>query len=100
MTVHIARCPEHGLHGERSECFICGGEVEQVEMASVDVDAATDRVMALMVRTYGAMPSEETRLQARRLALAALYEVADPASAQQARPVRPKASNPQPERAR
>lgn len=32
MTIQIARCPEHGLHGERDECFVCGGPVEQVEM--------------------------------------------------------------------
>lgn len=31
-TVKIARCPEHGLHGARDECFECGGPVEQVEM--------------------------------------------------------------------
>lgn len=37
MTVSIARCPEHGLHGERTECFICGGPVEQVEMVPVSV---------------------------------------------------------------
>lgn len=34
-TVNIARCPEHGLHGERAECFICGGPVEQVPMRPV-----------------------------------------------------------------
>lgn len=28
----IAYCPEHGLHGERQECFVCGGPVERVEM--------------------------------------------------------------------
>lgn len=31
-TVEIARCPEHGLHGQRDECFICEGPVEQVRM--------------------------------------------------------------------
>lgn len=31
-VVHIARCPEHGLHGQRTECFVCGGPVEQVPM--------------------------------------------------------------------
>jgi hypothetical protein len=30
--VKIARCPIHGLHGERTECFVCGGPVEQVPM--------------------------------------------------------------------
>ena len=33
-TVLIACCPEHGLHGERTECFVCGGEVEQVAMTA------------------------------------------------------------------
>lgn len=31
-VVHIARCPDHGLHGARRTCFICEGEVEQVAM--------------------------------------------------------------------
>jgi len=31
----IARCPVHGLHGERTECFECGGPVEQVPMREV-----------------------------------------------------------------
>lgn len=31
-VVHVARCPEHGLHGCRDECFVCGGSVEQVAM--------------------------------------------------------------------
>lgn len=30
--VQFACCPVHGLHGQRNECFVCGGEVEQVEM--------------------------------------------------------------------
>lgn len=34
-AVLIARCPEHGLHGERDECFECGGAVDQVEMVEV-----------------------------------------------------------------
>jgi hypothetical protein len=39
---------------------------------AVDVQAATDRVMALMVREYGAARSEEAREQAERLARTAL----------------------------
>lgn len=35
-TVEIARCPEHGLHGERTECFVCGGDVERVPMVPLD----------------------------------------------------------------
>jgi hypothetical protein len=31
-VVNIARCPQHGLHGERTECHVCGGLVEQVPM--------------------------------------------------------------------
>lgn len=31
-SIEIARCPEHGLHGERQACFVCGGPVEQVRM--------------------------------------------------------------------
>lgn len=29
----IARCPEHGLHGDRRWCFVCGGPVERAEFA-------------------------------------------------------------------
>lgn len=32
LTVEVARCPEHGLHGRRDTCFECGGPVEQVPM--------------------------------------------------------------------
>jgi hypothetical protein len=39
---------------------------------AVDLKAATDRVMALMIREYGAGRSEETREQAERLARTAL----------------------------
>lgn len=34
-VVEIARCPIHGLHGERDECFECGGPVEKVRMVEV-----------------------------------------------------------------
>lgn len=34
-VVFIARCPEHGLHGDRDECFVCGGPVEKVAMCPV-----------------------------------------------------------------
>jgi hypothetical protein len=35
QIVHVARCPEHGLHGCRTECHCCGGPVEQVPMVEV-----------------------------------------------------------------
>lgn len=31
-VIHIARCAEHGLHGERVTCFECGHAAEQVPM--------------------------------------------------------------------
>jgi hypothetical protein len=31
-VAYIARCPVHGLHGKRLQCFTCGGPVEQVAM--------------------------------------------------------------------
>jgi hypothetical protein len=34
-VTHIARCPEHGLHGERAECFVCRGPVTQVAMVEL-----------------------------------------------------------------
>jgi hypothetical protein len=38
-VVNIARCPEHGLHGERTECFVCGGDVEQVPMVPFEAES-------------------------------------------------------------
>lgn len=35
-VAHIACCPEHGLHGQREECFVCGGAVEQVAVVPVE----------------------------------------------------------------
>lgn len=47
-VVYIAWCPEHGLHGQRQECFACGGEVERVPMMGVDGTAA-----AMLVEFHG-----------------------------------------------
>lgn len=38
-AVYIARCPEHGLHGDRRKCFVCRGAVDRVAM----VEVATER---------------------------------------------------------
>lgn len=35
-AVAIARCPEHGLHGMRVECYVCGEGVELVAMVGVE----------------------------------------------------------------
>lgn len=61
--VNIARCAEHGLHGERHECFVCGGEVEQVAMIAADYfsrdeldwleEAASRAAMGALSRTHG-----------------------------------------------
>jgi hypothetical protein len=40
--VSIACCPDHGLHGARERCFVCGGDVEQIPMVPCD-DAAVER---------------------------------------------------------
>lgn len=50
MSVNIARCPVHGLHGERSECFVCNGPVEQAPMVSIDV---LRRLLAAVENTQG-----------------------------------------------
>lgn len=31
---YIAVCDEHGLHGERDTCFVCGRECQQVQMVT------------------------------------------------------------------
>jgi hypothetical protein len=31
-VVNIAYCPDHGLHGSRRTCFVCGRAAEQVPM--------------------------------------------------------------------
>ena len=35
--VLIAKCPIHGIHGERQRCFICDAECEQVPMVPLPV---------------------------------------------------------------
>jgi hypothetical protein len=47
--ISIARCPVHGRHGQRTECFVCRGPVEQVPMVSVSIapvmrDAIADAI--------------------------------------------------------
>lgn len=41
----IAYCPEHGLHGERDECFVCHRLVEQVQMVPVHTAAKAWRAL-------------------------------------------------------
>ena len=51
--VWIARCPEHGLHGQRDECFVCGQRVERVPLLPVtrgDMGRMIDGVAAPLLR--------------------------------------------------
>jgi len=53
-VVLIARCPEHGLHGQRTTCFECGGLVDQVpftaaEQRHVERQASADELRYLPV---------------------------------------------------
>lgn len=62
-VVKIARCPEHGLHGERQECFVCGAQCEQIEMVPLEQVLGGDiagpggahDVGAVVVHTAGAL---------------------------------------------
>lgn len=40
---NFAKCPEHGLHGLRDRCFVCGAEAELVPMVPL---AAYQEVLA------------------------------------------------------
>lgn len=35
-VVLVARCPTHGLHGLRQQCYVCDGPVEQVPMLPLE----------------------------------------------------------------
>lgn len=39
----IARCPEHGIHGQREKCYVCEGPVEQVRVVPVSSEGRTGR---------------------------------------------------------
>jgi hypothetical protein len=60
-SVDIARCPEHGLHGQREECFVCGGPVEQVPV--VEVDHLKRRLM-ISIRNCADTPEGTARSRA------------------------------------
>lgn len=47
-VVEIARCPRHGLHGQRKRCFKCGKAVEQVRMIALD-DLIDNRVCNALI---------------------------------------------------
>lgn len=64
--VRIARCPEHGLHGERQDCFVCGKPVEQATMIEVsrdDVGLLIDGVASMVDATHREAAPLLNRLQ-------------------------------------
>lgn len=64
-VVTIARCPEHGLHGERTECFVCGGPVEQVRMVPAEfVEGAVVAGVEVAAKVRDANQAERRRLEA------------------------------------
>jgi hypothetical protein len=62
-AVNIARCPTHGLHGERDECHVCGGPVEQVAMIRL-VDHEQLRNAAQRDRIFWATENSRERERA------------------------------------
>ncbi len=74
-TVNIARCPTHGLHGERTTCFVCQSPVEQEAMVPL---AAVEPLLAALTRIAHRWPGESW--QDARAALNA-YEAALAATA-------------------
>lgn len=44
IVENFARCPEHGLHGQRTACFVCDGPVEQVAMVPARYELAARRL--------------------------------------------------------
>jgi hypothetical protein len=78
-VILAARCPEHGLHGERTTCFECGGPVEQVPMVRLaDVGDSLFEMVELRreIRRQDEKhgPFEGTRLGRSRLAVACLED--------------------------
>lgn len=63
-VVHIARCAIHGLHGQRTECFVCGGPVDQVPM--VPVEKEPHLVEVLPIERYCARRGCTTSLRGMR----------------------------------
>lgn len=73
--VNIARCPEHGLHGERTECFVCGGPVEQEAMVpAVAVEPLRAALAKIADRRPGHAEADAAFYRCRQDAKAALAQ--------------------------
>jgi hypothetical protein len=69
--VTIARCPDHGLHGQRTECYACGGPVEQVEMIPAGYFSRDELELleaAVQLASLLAQDADELAVVARKLA--------------------------------
>ena len=59
-VVCIARCAEHGLHGRRQECFICGKRVEQVPVVLLEnFEKARERIAFQLSKWQAGLLNEE-----------------------------------------
>lgn len=54
ITANVARCPEHGLHGSRTDCHVCGGPVEQILMVDVVYALGLNAIIAVLGGFAGA----------------------------------------------
>lgn len=59
-VVYFANCPEHGLHGERDECFVCGKPVDHVAYVRADLHARVRQWRVRWRRNGFAGPSQKT----------------------------------------
>lgn len=71
--VDVARCPEHGLHGQRDTCFECGGPVEQVAM----IDVADDELVGFLRIGLGTDGGHHKQWALRQVALVIGMKVDD-----------------------
>lgn len=67
-VAYIAKCAEHGLHGERDECFVCGEPCAQIGYVRAD---QYTRLLSLIKNTE----RERDRLRAENKALKGSWEV-------------------------
>ncbi len=60
-AAHIAWCPDHGLHGERTACFVCGGPVAQLPMIPAECALTGNEARLLLaLLSASSQPEDET----------------------------------------
>lgn len=75
-VVLIACCPQHGLHGQRDECFVCGGPVEQIAMVPAETTDDPRHAGGNMSGPGGPYEQASVILDTRRSVLLATVDVA------------------------